>query len=135
MIKSITTKITINRYLIVAYLLLSFLFFTLMSHYTKTILEKIEYSADNGYIKYDLVYSIDTEFVFRFQDDKEMVEYLKNEYESFTLIKREGILYGVYIFNDIWQIPDVTRVVYPPCPTLVNYHVQDSTIVKEEALL
>lgn len=105
MIKSLSSKIAINRYLIVAYLLLSFLFFTLMSHYTKTILKKIEYSADNGYIKYDSVYSIDTEFVLRFHDDKEMVNFLKSEFESFTLIKREGNIYGVYVYNDDWQIP------------------------------
>jgi len=105
MIKSITSKITINRYLIVAYLLLSFLFFTLMSHYTKTILKKIEYSADNGYLNYETVYTLDTEYILRFKDDHEMIKHLKNELNYFTIIKREGSLYGVYVYNDDWLIP------------------------------
>lgn len=95
----------INRYKIASYILLSFLFFTLMTHYTKNVLEKIEYSADSGYLEYGSIYDLEDEFVLKFANDRDMVTELKKMYSSFTLIKREGSLYGVYIFNDEWNIP------------------------------
>jgi len=90
---------------IVNILIFTVLFFSLMNHYASVIIQKIEFSSSYGYIEYQECYSISSDLITEFDSDQELINWLKENLTSFTLVKKSGITYGIYVYNDKWLMP------------------------------
>ncbi|MPM26850.1 hypothetical protein SDC9_73355 [bioreactor metagenome] len=94
-----------KRYLFINCLILSLLFFAMTNHFARQLLFEIEASSLTGYLPYGEAEVIDRDYLEQFVSDQDLIDSLKEEYDSFILVKKYGTMFGIYAYHADWKLP------------------------------